>query len=98
MLQISASSQQTVANGTSVNGGNIATIVIRGGFPPYTIAWADNMANVFLSASSSTTPVFLATGTDVEHTGVVSVLVTDAASRTAEASAAVNVVQGNPIP
>lgn len=96
IITFTGSASHTIANGTSVNGGNLATIVITGGIQPLTVAWADNIANVFLSLSSSITPIFLATGTDVEHNGVASVLVTDAAGRTAQASTNILINQGSP--
>ena len=96
IITFTGSASHTIANGTSVNGGNLATVVIDGGILPYTVAWADNIANVFLSLSSSITPIFLATGTDVEHIGVASVLVTDAAGRTAESSVNIDINQGSP--
>ena len=96
IIAIAGSAIHTMANGASVNGGNLATVIITGGIQPLTVAWADNIANVFLSLSSSITPIFLATGTDVEHIGVASVLVTDAAGRTAEASTNIQINQGSP--
>ncbi len=85
-----------IANGTSITVTGSIVPFITGGLPPYTHDWTDNLANVFVQASTSASARFQATGTDVLHSGQAILRLNEAGGRITTASAAFVITQGTP--
>lgn len=84
-----------IANGTSVTATTVVAFA-QGGFPPYTIGWSDDDANVFCSNPTEESCPIRSTGTDTENDAIVTLTVTDSAGRLAFDSAVFIITHGTP--
>ena len=85
-----------IANGTSITVTGSIVPFVAGGLPPYAYDWTDNLANVFVQASTSVSARFQATGTDVLHNGNAILRLSDATGNITTASASFLITQGAP--
>jgi hypothetical protein len=85
----------TLGNGT-VTVTATATPHIIGGFAPYSYAWSDDNVNVTINDAASVTTRLQSTGTNVERTGTLVLIVTQANGATTTASANFNLTHGTP--
>lgn len=83
-------------NGTSVAVTGSLVPFITGGFQPYAYDWTDSMANVFVQTSTTPTCSLRSTGTDVEHNGQVTLILTEANGVVTTTSVNVVITQGAP--
>jgi hypothetical protein len=84
-----------VGNGT-VTVTATATPEITGGFRPLSYAWSDDNVNVTINDAASVTTRLQSTGTNVERTGTLVLIVTQANGATTTASATFNITHGTP--